>query len=149
MKEIAVNGCRECDHLSMRSRIAEALANYCHYFDGGDYDGLRGIFVNAASIELGQSFSGSLDEFVLWATEQRRLGRQYSHHVTNMVVEENERGDAVSSISAVSALVASDDAKIPSRLVHGIYTDSWVRSGSSWRIRKRAYRPRITANLSG
>ncbi|MEZ5736407.1 MAG: nuclear transport factor 2 family protein [Novosphingobium sp.] len=149
MKEIAVNGCRECDHLSMRSRIAEALANYCHYFDGGDYDGLRGIFVNAASIELGQSFSGSLDEFVLWAAEQRRLGKQYSHHVTNMVVEENGSGGAVSSISAVSALVASDDAETPARLVHGIYTDSWVRSGSCWRIKTRAYRPRITANLLG
>ena len=144
-----MNRCEQCDQLATRSSITEGLAKYCHYLDGGAFERLRDVFTEDAAIELGQSYSGNLDGLVTWAAEQRRLGKRYSHHVTNVVLEVSDDVDAISSMSAVAALVVTGEAGAPARLVHGIYTDDWVRVADKWRLAKRLFRPRITTSISG
>lgn len=142
-----MSGCEKCGHLTVRSCISECLAKYCHYLDCGEFERLRGVFAENALIELGRSYSGDLDGFISWAAEQRRLGKRYSHHVTNVVLEAPDGENAISSISAVAALVVTDESGAPARLVHGIYADKWVLVTDTWRLAKRTFRQTISTSF--
>ena len=123
--------------LEDKDSIRELLARYCHYGDGLDYERWLDLFVDDASLVIGEGTAhrgkSALREFVVARIPPEGRSR-LKHCVMNEIIEVD--GDRARALSTILELKRADDGAIEPRLA-GRYEDELVRTRDGWRFQTR------------
>jgi hypothetical protein len=120
-----------------KQAIREVVYRYCRGIDRYDLELVRSCYHPGATDDHG-SFSGPVDEFLLWVD---RLLSRYTltmHLVGNVLIELDESGDTAACETYGVSLHKSDDPKPYMNLATGFrYLDRFERRDDEWRIAER------------
>ncbi len=135
------------DEVMAKHAITEVLYRYCRSLDRMDEDLYATVFQTDASLDYGELFLGTPDQFRVWVWKAHEGMQAHSHQITNVLAEVDlEGGRAVSESYVTVCLRTKPDADGATVDIvdRGRYLDRWTRhSDGSWRIVGRRHRSDI------
>ncbi|WP_182898210.1 nuclear transport factor 2 family protein [Microbispora sp. H10830] len=120
-----------------RTAITDLINLHGHLTDGGDFDGLREVFVSDVVYDVSDLGGGVIVGLAALRDAALALGEAnpVAHHVTNIVVTEAADGRA----RALSKGIGVDAGGTTGSVT---YEDTLVRGDHGWRISHRTVRAR-------
>ncbi|MEM1103589.1 MAG: nuclear transport factor 2 family protein [Pseudomonadota bacterium] len=120
-------------HAIDKLEIQELLSRYCRAVDRLDFEILREIFDEAATVELGKFHKGDVEGFIGVAKTFMGSMERTSHALANCIIEID--GDEAGSETYVSAHhVLDEEGSLFELIVGARYLNRFVRRSDGWRI---------------
>lgn len=126
----------EIDVVLAEAAIRRVVLRYCRAIDRRDMTLLRSCY-HADAVEEHGSFSGSIDEYVIWVASLLEKFDMTMHLVGNLLVDLD--GTDQARVETYGMAVHRGDPDTPSRnLTTGFrYVDRFERRDGEWRIARR------------
>jgi SnoaL-like domain len=120
-----------------RTAIVELISLHGHVFDDGDLDRLDVLFTPSVVYDVSELGGGALHGIEAIRTAALALGdgNPLGHHVTNVVVTENEDGTVGVRSKGIGVNTDGTVGTVT-------YEDTVVGTGAGWRISHRRVVPR-------
>ncbi|TQS27745.1 nuclear transport factor 2 family protein [Microbispora sp. KK1-11] len=120
-----------------RTAIADLINLHGHLTDGGDFDGLREVFVPGVVYDVSDLGGGVIVGLAALRDAALALGEAnpVAHHVTNIVVTEAADGRARALSKGLGVNADGTTGSVT-------YEDTLVRGDHGWRISHRTVRAR-------
>ncbi len=136
----------EHDHLVAIQAISDTLYRYCRALDRMDRDLYGRVFVPGASLDYGEHFIGTAEQFADWVWTAHEAMQGHSHQIANVLAEIADDGtSAVSEAYVTVCLRTLPDAEggVVDFVDRGRYLDRWTLHEGQWRIGSRLFRSDI------
>lgn len=139
--------------LEEKDAIHEVLANYCFYFDGGEFENWVNLFTDDATFDLGPQGKpqgkDALRAFINAATKTMPLQRgipALKHCVMNEIIKVN--GDEATAKSYVLVPLVRGEGQLVNGLA-GRYEDHLVKQGEHWLFQSRKVHIDLIGDMGG
>lgn len=137
----------EIQELVAHEKIKKQLYTYCKGIDTRDWALVRSCF-GAGHKHIHPPFSGTLDEFVSFASENLKVIKTSHHSISNLIIDIADDGLSANTeayFRAFHLIEASDATKLSFETggvdtdwtVAGAYVDRWVCQDGVWLIVER------------
>lgn len=118
-----------------RAALVDLASRYALAVDTLDFERLRAVFVDDATLDTGRGIRTGLDE-ILTAMEGLRRYEATSHVLGQQVVEATDEGATGVTYCTAHHLRADGDSRTDT-VMHIRYHDRFVRTDAGWRIAAR------------
>lgn len=126
------------DVLLIKQEITEQLYAYCRAMDRIDNSLALNVLCPDATVDYGQSFKGTGQEFVEWVSQQHLNLKGTSHQISNLLIEVN--GNHANSEAYVTmAGRIEHEGRVLEQRVRGRYVDRWFNRDDQWVIEERQF----------
>lgn len=131
------------DELLAKQAIAEGLYRYCRSLDRMDRELFGSVFESGASLDYGEHFAGTAEEFREWVWGAHEAMQAHSHQITNVLTEVDVDAGRAASEAYVTVCLRTkldEQGNVVDIVDRGRYLDRWARlADGSWRIASRRY----------
>lgn len=129
------------DETTTKYAITEVLYRYCRSLDRMDETLYDTVFVPGASLEYGEYFAGTAEEFRTWVWSAHEGMQAHSHQIANVLVEIASDGLSATSEAYVTVCLRmkpDQHGRVWDVVERSRYLDRWTRhEDGDWRIAAR------------